>query len=298
MSSLPQSQLSKFIGRMWKEESEDVLRTYEYRANIFKTEHAEKYPDYVFRPRKKADKERMREERKAQREAERTNQKRLRSLRRSAPIPSQNPEPPFPPPPFSSATDASSEVSPDGIDRLLDFGPSPPISQAPSPNSSPNSSLLSLDSSSEAEASTSKQPLKQAVPSTAGLSPLALVGVLHKVAQSGPYGAIDSRENAPSGSSAVAPGWQSTQEQIAVDRHALSPVAGPSRLPQADASPVTQRENAPVAEPQCTDASGLQLNGASAYQGVFGEDMFGYLVQHSGQSGVSILVSIFPFIFF
>ena len=64
----PQSEISKEIARMWKNEAEETKSEYERRAELAKAEHARQYPNYRFCPMKKADKVKLREEAKAEKE--------------------------------------------------------------------------------------------------------------------------------------------------------------------------------------------------------------------------------------
>ncbi|BGP21784.1 pcc1 protein [Rhodotorula toruloides] len=49
-AKLPQADVSKLIGQLWREEAADVRRHYELDAARRKKEHKEAYPDYVYRP--------------------------------------------------------------------------------------------------------------------------------------------------------------------------------------------------------------------------------------------------------
>ncbi|KAM0752886.1 hypothetical protein T439DRAFT_378649 [Meredithblackwellia eburnea MCA 4105] len=53
LSKKPQSDISKLIGHMWREESDEVKRWYETEAELRKREHKIKYPDYRFCPVRK-----------------------------------------------------------------------------------------------------------------------------------------------------------------------------------------------------------------------------------------------------
>ncbi|THH20773.1 hypothetical protein EW146_g625 [Bondarzewia mesenterica] len=64
----PQSEVSKTISNMWKNESDSVKAEYENRAEQAKTEHARLYPNYRFCPMKKADKEKLKEEARIEKE--------------------------------------------------------------------------------------------------------------------------------------------------------------------------------------------------------------------------------------
>ena len=80
LKRLPQSEISKRISRLWKEESEPIRNQYEYQANLQKTQHQELYPDYQFKPQKRSEKERQREERRVEKEKERAEQRRIRNM--------------------------------------------------------------------------------------------------------------------------------------------------------------------------------------------------------------------------
>ncbi|GAA5849882.1 hypothetical protein JCM8547_000944 [Rhodosporidiobolus lusitaniae] len=49
-AKLPQADISKIIGQLWRSEPPAVRRQYEEMAAMKKAEHKEKHPDYVFRP--------------------------------------------------------------------------------------------------------------------------------------------------------------------------------------------------------------------------------------------------------
>ncbi|BGP28983.1 hypothetical protein JCM10296v2_000719 [Rhodotorula toruloides] len=49
-AKLPQADVSKLVGQLWREEAPDVRRHYELEAARRKKEHKEAYPDYVYRP--------------------------------------------------------------------------------------------------------------------------------------------------------------------------------------------------------------------------------------------------------
>lgn len=78
---IPQSQISKTISQMWRNESDEVKKKYERMAEYAKAEHARMYPNYKFAPMKKADKERLRKEEKEAKAKERAAEK--EALRRS-----------------------------------------------------------------------------------------------------------------------------------------------------------------------------------------------------------------------
>lgn len=82
-----QAEVSKIISAQWRAESEDVRAIYDQRAETAKAEHARLYPDYRFAPMKKADRDRIREEKRQAKEQERAGRK-VRS--RVAPYPLPN----------------------------------------------------------------------------------------------------------------------------------------------------------------------------------------------------------------
>lgn len=67
----PQADISKLIAAMWKNEQPEVRQHYEALSDMKKAEHLAQYPGYRFQPMKKADKEKVRAERKAEKEKER-----------------------------------------------------------------------------------------------------------------------------------------------------------------------------------------------------------------------------------
>lgn len=117
-----QADISKQISQMWKTESEIVRAEYEFRANQKKTEHQEKYPNYRFQPVKRAEKERMREEKKLRLDRERAESKRGKGTRI----------------PFAPGMIPSLIPNPTTLQaRYGPAGPSPPLSAAPSRDGSP-----------------------------------------------------------------------------------------------------------------------------------------------------------------
>jgi hypothetical protein len=110
-----QSDVSKMISRMWREESESVKAEYEKRADVKKAEHQAKYPNYRFQPMKKSEKEKLREQSKEKDPPKRS--------RRAAPYPTSAPTP------------APSQYSYSYPELNA---PSPPLSAASSTPSSPN----------------------------------------------------------------------------------------------------------------------------------------------------------------
>lgn len=85
--SRTQADVSKIISAQWRAESAEVRAMYDDRAEIAKAEHARMYPDYRFAPMKKADKERIREEKRQAKEQERAGRK-VRARVAPYPLPS------------------------------------------------------------------------------------------------------------------------------------------------------------------------------------------------------------------
>ncbi|GAA6061925.1 hypothetical protein JCM10212_001493 [Sporobolomyces blumeae] len=50
---IPQADISKIIGQLWRSESPEVRKRYELEAAAKKLEHRKKYPDYTFKPTRK-----------------------------------------------------------------------------------------------------------------------------------------------------------------------------------------------------------------------------------------------------
>jgi hypothetical protein len=82
-----QAEVSKIIAAQWRAESDDVRALYDNRAETAKAEHARMYPDYRFAPMKKADKDRIREEKRQAKEQERAG-RRVRARAAPYPLPS------------------------------------------------------------------------------------------------------------------------------------------------------------------------------------------------------------------
>lgn len=89
LRGVPQSQLSKRLGAMWRKVNPEVRASFEHQANIMKEQHALEHPDYQFRPVKKSVKEREREERKQEKvrakEAKLVKQQPKQTLRPAVP---------------------------------------------------------------------------------------------------------------------------------------------------------------------------------------------------------------------
>jgi hypothetical protein len=121
-----QAEVSKIISAQWRAEAEDVRALYEQRAEMAKAEHARLYPNYRFAPMKKADKDRIREEKRQAKEQERAG-RRVRG--RVAPYP-----PPSTAPTFKASIPLSiKHVFPDASST------SPLSTSTPSPRSSTTS---------------------------------------------------------------------------------------------------------------------------------------------------------------
>ncbi|KAJ7287362.1 hypothetical protein C8J57DRAFT_1167430 [Mycena rebaudengoi] len=161
-----QSDVSKEISALWKNERADIRAWYEKRAEEKKLEHQRMYPDYRFQPVKKEEKDRLREERKKEKEQRKETQRRGRA----------NPQPPAPAP-------QPSRYAPSAIlDPLAPYyqaeqrygaaGPSPPLSAAASPSDSGSSELSqSRVQESPTSAAAHASPYPQ-TPSSAYGSPL------------------------------------------------------------------------------------------------------------------------------
>ncbi|AFR98430.2 hypothetical protein C343_06408 [Cryptococcus neoformans C23] len=77
---LPQSDISKVISHLWKNEVPEIRVVYENKANARKLEHRKLYPDYKFQPKRKAEKLKQRVER----EREKQEARRLREEEKRA----------------------------------------------------------------------------------------------------------------------------------------------------------------------------------------------------------------------
>ncbi|KAF8523998.1 high mobility group box domain-containing protein, partial [Gautieria morchelliformis] len=56
LRGMRQSDISQIVGKMWRDETAEVRTEFERLSDIEKAEHQMAYPDYRFRPMKKADK--------------------------------------------------------------------------------------------------------------------------------------------------------------------------------------------------------------------------------------------------
>ncbi len=158
---LPQAELSKKISVMWKTETAESRGKFEHLANLSKTQHQLDFPDYQFRPQKRADKEKERAEKKKEKDRERAEQRLAKldkcvqsSSSASAPTPhsivdghSSTPAPSTSqlPPAASTSSTQLQNVHSHMVDRYGVCGPSPPLSQAPSPYGSPAMEGFSLN---------------------------------------------------------------------------------------------------------------------------------------------------------
>lgn len=124
-----QAEVSKIISAQWRNEMEEVRALYEQRAEMAKAEHARLYPNYRFAPMKRAEKDRIREEKRQAKEQERVG-RRVRG--RVAP---------YPPPSTAPASKASVPLP---IKYVFPNTPSasPPSSSASSPSSTTPPSQL------------------------------------------------------------------------------------------------------------------------------------------------------------
>jgi HMG (high mobility group) box len=116
-----QAEVSKIISAQWRSESDQVRAHYDHLAEMAKAEHARLYPNYRFAPMKKADKDRIREEKRQAKEQERVGR---RSRGRPTPYPL----------PCTAST--STAPAPLVFRHVLSDpkDPSPPLSSASSPS--------------------------------------------------------------------------------------------------------------------------------------------------------------------
>lgn len=121
LKGVPQAQLSKRLGAMWKEADAETRGFFEYEANLRKEQHAVEHPNYVFKPVKRTDKEREREERKREKartkEAAKLEKQRRRVSGRGS----------------VSCSDAEDSFG----SAFGNDGPSPPLSACPSRGGTP-----------------------------------------------------------------------------------------------------------------------------------------------------------------
>jgi hypothetical protein len=127
-----QAEVSKIISVQWKTESDEVRAMYDERAQIAKLEHSRLYPNYRFTPMKRADKDRMREEKRQAKEQERAGR---RTRGRASPYTL--------PPTASSSTPPVPHISQSILPNSKTA--SPPVSSASSPIPGTPSSQCSAD---------------------------------------------------------------------------------------------------------------------------------------------------------
>jgi HMG (high mobility group) box len=118
-----QAEVSKIISAQWRSESDQVRAHYDHLAEMAKAEHARLYPNYRFAPMKKAEKDRIREEK---RQAKAKEQERVGRRSRGRPAP-------YPPPCTASTSTAPAPLV---FKHVLSDpkDPSPPLSSASSPS--------------------------------------------------------------------------------------------------------------------------------------------------------------------
>lgn len=131
-SSRSQADISKIISDMWKSINPDLKAEYERRAELKKIQHAEKYPNYRYNPKSKAEKDREREEKRQLKAEGRLGAK--RSRRRTSPVSSSAQDSPA----IGNLPFPLSATSPAPIPSRYGLsGPSPPLSAANSPSPVP-----------------------------------------------------------------------------------------------------------------------------------------------------------------
>lgn len=157
-----QSDVSRLISTMWKQETDATRQYYERLADEKKQEHSIKYPGYRFQPMKKEEKAAMREQKKVEKVAERkARQQRGRQSQQQNPYP---PPPqqqvqmvhstlglhllPAPPPLYLTSAPNSSLYPPQRpgsvyypMELYGSAGPSPPASLASTPTPEPSPEL-------------------------------------------------------------------------------------------------------------------------------------------------------------
>ncbi|KAL5528289.1 hypothetical protein ACEPAF_7425 [Sanghuangporus sanghuang] len=125
LKGTPQSQLSKILGTQWANESPDIRKHFEHQANLNKERHAQEFPDYVFKPQKKEEKERERERKKQEKARDREAAKLRKEVERNMRAGYL--------PPFMMSRPTIEVLQKLAFIKFADLGPSPPISQCPSP---------------------------------------------------------------------------------------------------------------------------------------------------------------------
>ncbi|KAI0067174.1 hypothetical protein BV25DRAFT_1065993 [Artomyces pyxidatus] len=133
-----QSDVSKAISILWRNESEAVRAEYERRAELAKAQHAVMYPNYRFAPVKKADRDRLREEKRLEKERERAEVKKTRQRNM-----------PYTLPAIASQAIHSVLAAPSPDTSDMDSA-SPPISSASSPTPTTPSSFGAPDAAQHA----------------------------------------------------------------------------------------------------------------------------------------------------
>ncbi|GAA6001630.1 hypothetical protein JCM10207_002239 [Rhodosporidiobolus poonsookiae] len=125
-AKLPQADISKIIGQLWRSEPPEVRRRYELEAQVKKELHRQQFPDYVYRPvRRNSAKSNLMKEKKAPAE--------LPPLDLSKPLPSVLQPLPSPlPTPTSTSTPSleQPEVPFFDLDAVANELPTPPLSIA------------------------------------------------------------------------------------------------------------------------------------------------------------------------
>ncbi|PIL34037.1 hypothetical protein GSI_03746 [Ganoderma sinense ZZ0214-1] len=169
-----QADISRLIGKRWREEDDAIKLQYEKRAAIAKADHKKRYPDYKYNPVSREVKEKIRAEEK---EAKKRAREEAKAARNAPPRPSlgRSREPSYHSPPSGSnvklenmdspsADQADAETDAGDEPRVVDpidrgCGPSPPIDYDPqSPSSSSISSSSAYSSSSLVSAHSSPLP--------------------------------------------------------------------------------------------------------------------------------------------
>lgn len=118
---MTQAEISKLISTMWRAAPVEVRSGYEQRAEAEKLAHREKYPDYKYKPMKREEKIRLREEEKARKKARkssRDNSPPQTSPSTSSPASASAPTPPDTFPPLSLAI-APAVAVPDAASNIF-----------------------------------------------------------------------------------------------------------------------------------------------------------------------------------
>lgn len=136
----PQSQISKLLGQQWANETPEIRKHFEHQANLQKERHAQEYPNYVFKPQKKEDKEREREVKKKERARVRETEKLKKEIAkalRSGHVPQAVTGVPEGGTGEPTHATAESELHKFAVYTFDELGPSPPMSMCPSPDEIP-----------------------------------------------------------------------------------------------------------------------------------------------------------------